>query len=121
MHVSLARICARNIWDWKSFHAEFARVFGFPDFYGQNMDAWIDCMTSLDEPEDGLTTIHVEKGRCLTIEIEDAEHLRAACREQYDALLECAAFVNWRRIERGAPAVLGLSFFVAGNARTHLP
>jgi hypothetical protein len=70
---------------------------------------------------DGLTTIHVEKGRCLTMEIEDAEHLRAACREQYDALLQCAAFVNWRRIERGDPAVLALSFFVSGNSLTQLP
>jgi RNAse (barnase) inhibitor barstar len=51
MHVSLARIRARNISDWKSFHAEFRRVFGFPEFYGHNMDAWIDCMTSLDEPQ----------------------------------------------------------------------
>jgi RNAse (barnase) inhibitor barstar len=113
MHVSFARIRARSISDWKSFHDEFARVFGFPEFYGYNMDAWIDCMTSLDAPEDGLTSIHVEKGHCLTIEVEDAEHLRGACREQYDALVECAAFVNWRRIERGNPAVLALSFFVS--------
>jgi RNAse (barnase) inhibitor barstar len=23
-------------------------TFGFPDFYGRNMDAWIDCMTDID-------------------------------------------------------------------------
>ena len=26
-------------------------VYG-PDFYGKNMDAWIDCMTYLDEPDE---------------------------------------------------------------------
>ena len=46
------------IHDCNSFHDEFARVFGFPSFYGRNMNAWIDCMTSLDEPEDGMTSIH---------------------------------------------------------------
>ena len=33
--------CAR-IHDWNSFHDEFATVFGFPDFYGRNMNAWIE-------------------------------------------------------------------------------
>jgi RNAse (barnase) inhibitor barstar len=28
-----------RIHDWDSFHDEFARIFGFPDFYGRNMIA----------------------------------------------------------------------------------
>ena len=45
--------------DWDSFHTIFAEAFGFPGFYGRNMDAWIDCLTSLDTPEDALSTICV--------------------------------------------------------------
>jgi len=30
--------------------------------------------------------------------------------EMFDSLNECAAFVNWRRIEVGEPAFLALSF-----------
>jgi len=115
MIVSSAKIQARNIVDWPSFHAEFDRVFGFPDFYGRNMDAWIDCMTSLDDPDDGLTAIHVESGRVLTIEIEDVDALKRQCPEQYAALIECSAFVNWRRIEQGLSAVLALSFDVTND------
>jgi RNAse (barnase) inhibitor barstar len=31
--------------DWQSLHEESRQAFGFPDFYGMNMDAWIDCLT----------------------------------------------------------------------------
>ena len=29
----------------------------------------------------------------------------------YNDLVECAAFVNWRHVEKGLPAVLVLSFY----------
>jgi RNAse (barnase) inhibitor barstar len=29
-----------------SFHEAFASALGFPSWYGRNMDAWIDCMSS---------------------------------------------------------------------------
>jgi hypothetical protein len=51
------RIDGSQLTDWESFHKVFAGVLGFPAFYGNNMDAWIDCMTSLDTPDDGMTTI----------------------------------------------------------------
>ncbi|MFM0375819.1 barstar family protein [Paraburkholderia strydomiana] len=40
-----------EIADWPSFHRLFAQIFGFPTFYGSNMDALIDCLSHLDEPE----------------------------------------------------------------------
>jgi len=39
------RVDATHIRDWDNFHDVFADAFGFPDFYGRNMDAWVDCMT----------------------------------------------------------------------------
>lgn len=107
---SSVTIVARHIVDWPSFHAEFDRLLSFPDFYGKNMDAWIDCMTSLDRPEDGLTGIHVGKGQVLKIEIDDVDDLKKRCPEQYAALIECSAFVNWRRNEAGESSVIALSF-----------
>lgn len=112
MIVSLARIQGRNIRDWDSFHDEFNRVFGFPEFYGRNMNAWIECMTSLDSIADALTSIHVEPGAVLGLEIEDAAYLKSACPEQYEAIVEGAAFVNWRRIDDGEGPVLALSFML---------
>src|ERR1700683_5279111 len=100
--------CAK-IRDWDSFHDEFASVFGFPDFYGRNMNAWIDCMTSLDAPDHGMTRIHAEKGKALTLQMENVAPFREDHPDLYAAMIECAAFVNWRRIEVGEPAVLAIS------------
>jgi Barstar (barnase inhibitor) len=61
----------KEISDWNSFHEGFARVFGFPDFYGKNMDAWIDCLTSLDAPADVISGVHCETGTVLTLELEN--------------------------------------------------
>ena len=112
MIVSLARIECENIIDWDSFHDEFNRVFEFPDFYGRNMNAWIDCMTSIDAPDDGMTNINCESGKVITIELENVKAFKERCPEQYMAILECAAFVNWRRVEVGEQPVLALSFNV---------
>ena len=99
-----------SIKDWDSFHDEFARVFGFPAFYGRNMDAWIDCLTSLDTPEDGMSTVHCERGSVVTLALSNVKAFAERCPEQYDALIKCSAFVNWRRLEVGDPSVLALSF-----------
>lgn len=69
-------------------------------------------MTSLDSEEDGLTTIHVAPGSVLGLEVTGVATLRDEHPIQYQALVECAAFVNWRRIERGRSPILALSFCV---------
>ncbi len=111
MPVSFARIDCANIRDWESFHDEFDRVFAFPEYYGRNMDAWIDCMTSIDDPDDGLTGIHSEKGHFLTIELANVDELRGDRLRYFEAIVDCAAFVNWRRIEIGEKPVLALSYY----------
>lgn len=94
--------------DWPGFHAEMARAFGFPDSYGDNLDAWIDCLSALDQPDDGLTTVHARPGGVVVLEIIAAAELPANI---HRAVVDGAAFVNWRRRERGGHAVLALSFF----------
>jgi hypothetical protein len=110
MIATFVSIDCPKIHDWDSFHDEFAAVFGFPDFYGRNMNAWIDCMTSLDEPDHGMTRIHAPKGNVLTMQLEGVAPFREQYPDLYAALIECAAFVNWRRIRVGEPAVLAFSF-----------
>ncbi|QND52668.1 barnase inhibitor [Phyllobacterium sp. 628] len=110
MQYETIRIDCSNIFDEKSFHSVFAATFGLPGFYGANMDAWIDCMTSLDEPDDGMTKITVEKGGMVVLQLDAIDQMREHCRRAYDDLLECAAFVNWRRMEAGLKPVLCLAF-----------
>jgi hypothetical protein len=73
------------------------------------MDAWIDLFTYMDEDE-AATGVFVAPGETVTILVDKAKQLRAAAPEVYAALVECAAFVNWRRIETGATAYLCLAF-----------
>lgn len=40
---------AARIVDWSSFHDVFAEAFGFPGWYGRNLDAWIDLFTYMDD------------------------------------------------------------------------
>ena len=106
----MIKLDTRQITDWDTFHDVFAELFGFPDFYGRNMDAWIDCMTYLDDPLNGMTTVHAPLGGIVTLQLEYVDDFAKRCLEYYDAIVECAAFVNWRRTEAGEPAVLALSF-----------
>ena len=109
------KIDAGEIKDWETFHDCFSKAFGFPEFYGRNMNAWIDCMSYLNCPEDGMTTVHVEPGKTLILELEKMNSLEQANREIYDAILESAAFVNYRNLDVGEPAVLTLSFYKNGT------
>ncbi|WP_080403177.1 barstar family protein [Burkholderia ubonensis] len=95
-----------EIADWASFHRAFAQAFGFPAFYGGNMNALIDCLGYLDDPTAGMTRIHVRPGETLAIQLGAANSFGRRCPEQFRALQDACAFVNWRRTcEDGAPLV----------------
>ena len=76
--------------------------------YGRNMNAWNDCMTYLDDPGSGMSSVTVEKGGLVVIRVENASSLKKRCPEQYDALVECAAFVNYRHVDVGEAPILAL-------------
>jgi Barstar (barnase inhibitor) len=107
----IVKIDCRQIRDWGSFHEVFSAAMGFPDFYGRNMDAWIDCLTYIDEPGDAMTSVHAPPGGILVIQLDFVGDFAARCPELYAAIIECASFVNWRRIEMGKGPVLALSFW----------
>jgi hypothetical protein len=106
----IVNVPTEKIVDWPSFHAVFSEVMGFPSFYGNNMNAWIDCMTSCDSPDDGMSKIHCVTPDVITLHFEDIKSLADKCPDIYDALLESSAFVNYRRLEMGDAPVLALSF-----------
>jgi hypothetical protein len=114
MIMPIVRIPTSEIHDWSSFHDVFARVLGFPGFYGRNMNAWIDCL-SFPDLDDGMVNVVVGDGAVLTLQLDDASSFAARCPGQYAAVIECAAFVNWRRIERKDDPlrpILALAFYM---------
>jgi hypothetical protein len=109
--MKVVKLDTRRITDWVTFHDVFEKVFGFPGFYGRNLNAWIDCMGYLDEPGAGMSTIHTSAGEVVVLQLEHVDDFVRRCPEQYSAIVECSAFVNWRRVEAGYPAVLALAFY----------
>lgn len=97
--------------DWDSFYAVFMEVFRFPHGI-RSMDGWIDYMSSADDPDDRYIPDEfiARSGDVLTLQLNDVAGFADRCPEQYAALIECSAFVNWRRIEQGERPILALSF-----------
>jgi RNAse (barnase) inhibitor barstar len=83
------KIDTNQITSWKQFHNLFSTKFNFPDYYGKNMNAWIDCME--DFAIDGLTII----------EFGDCKVFKKSQPEIHSAILECSAFINYRSTESG--------------------
>lgn len=106
----IVRIDTRAIKDWVTFHNVFCDVMGFPAFYGRNMDAWVDCMSYADLPEEQMTSVHAPKGGVLVLQLEHAKDFAMRCPEIYLAVIECTAFVNWRLIDKGDEPILALAF-----------
>lgn len=110
--MKVVEINTSELRDRKSFHAYFKEKFGFPDFYGNNMDAWIDCMGYLDEVSTEMTLkVFVERNDFVVFQLLHVNDFINRSPELYNALIECAAFVNYRRIESGENPLIVISFF----------
>ncbi len=105
------RIDASMIKDWNTFHDVFADAFGFPGFYGRNMNASNDGMTYLDDSDSGMSQVTCPPGDYVVLEMENVKEFKQRCPEQFDVLVECSSFVNWRRLEVGESPLLMLSFY----------
>lgn len=92
-------IDACRIHDWESFHDVFAEALHFPGYYGRNLDAWIDCMTDICGPEE-----------ITVVELAHARDFAHRCPEIHAALIDSAAFVNWRLIHNGHGPAIALAW-----------
>ncbi|RJF97846.1 barstar family protein [Noviherbaspirillum saxi] len=95
----------RTMSDWAGFHRTCKAAFGFPEFYGNNMDAWIDCLSGLRDG-DGMSSFVLHPDELLQIQILHSDVLRRDAPEILAALEECSAEVNQLFAENGEkPAV----------------
>jgi RNAse (barnase) inhibitor barstar len=102
-----AELNGASILGWDTFHSECKQAFGFPEFYGHTMDAWVDCLSYLRD-EDGMTKFMLAPNEVLEIVVKDA----AAMRERVPDLLEemtfCIAGINERYADYGEKPALAL-------------
>ena len=98
-----------RVTDWDSFHDESKRAFGFPEFYGRNGNAWIDCLTYL-RAGDGMAAVVLGPNECLDVVVQGARAFEAQAPDVLTALVSLTADVNQRCIEAGEPPVLRLIY-----------
>ncbi len=110
MTLQRVRLQTKDITDDLSFHRVFAETMGFPGFYGQNMNAWIDCMSYLDDASAGMSRYSVTPGELFHLEVADTEDFQRRVPQVFQAFIECASFVNRRRTDVGDPPILSLIF-----------
>jgi hypothetical protein len=105
----IIRIDARRLTDSAGLHAALNEAFGFPDDYGKNLDALVDCLTYLDDPKTGMSRVQLFPGQValLVLDHADAKGKQSA---QLQSLLDAIAFVNWRRLEQAQPPVLAVAY-----------
>jgi barstar (barnase inhibitor) len=107
----MARVIIKTetIQDWATFHEEFKQAMDFPDFYGANMNAWIDCLSYLYDG-DGMSRFDLAPDEMLQIEIQASEEFKSRLPEIFEALIDSTAFVNMRYTDRGESPALSLVF-----------
>jgi RNAse (barnase) inhibitor barstar len=107
--MATVRLNTESITDWQTFHELCSESFGFPNYYGMNMDAWIECMSYLDE-DAVRSRFHLAEGEKTCIEVTATESFKTRLPEVFDALVECAAFINQRYLKAGKSPLILLAF-----------
>ncbi len=94
--------------DTGTFHAACRAAFGFPDTYGNTMDAWVDCLSYLRD-EDGMTKFRLKPNEVLDIVIKDAAALQAAAPDILEEMTYCIGGINERYEDYGEKPALKLT------------
>jgi hypothetical protein len=105
--MATVRLDGERINDWDSFHAECQREFGFPEGYGRNMDAWVDCLSYLRD-EEGMSKFRLGSDETLKIELSHTDLLRMKMPEILDDLTFCIMAINERYEDYGEKPALNL-------------
>ena len=65
----------RQVQNLEEMHNALAKIFDFPDFYGKNVNALIDCWSSLRYPENGMVGVSIDKDESLLLEVKAMSRL----------------------------------------------
>src|ERR1700733_10828367 len=105
--MALARLDGATIVDWDTLHTACARELGFPEFYGRNGNAWIDCLSYIDD-DAGMSRFVLGPSEVLCIEVIDSGVLRKQAPAILHTLSQGTASVNARSFERDGRSRLEL-------------
>ena len=97
----------KDISDEASFHAQCVQAFGFPEFYGNSMDACVDCLSYLRDDEN-MTQFRLKPNEVLEIVVQDAESMKAQVPDLLEEMTFCIAGINERYDDYGEKPALKL-------------
>ena len=103
------RLPTEQIADFEPFHTTCQQAFGFPHFYGMNMNAWIDCLTDLDVSH-SMSHVELAQDEVLCIEVANTNEFKTRVADVFAALVEGSAAVNQRSVDDGTSPRLALVF-----------
>lgn len=100
-----------TIKNWNDFHDIFAEKFGFPDYYGRNMNAWLDVMWDLKAPlEKSQIKVSCGENEMVVLDLLNVANCRKSNPEIFNELIDLVALTNKRWSERGLSPVLIFSY-----------
>ncbi|MBJ7311556.1 barstar family protein [Rugamonas sp. CCM 8940] len=105
--MATAQLNGAAIVDFTTFHEQCKAAMGFPDSYGNSMDAWVDCLSYLRD-EDGMSKFRLKPNEVLEIVIDGAEAMRTAVPDILEELTYCVAGINERYEDYGEKPALKL-------------
>jgi hypothetical protein len=103
--MATAELNGAAIKDFAGFHSECKAALGFPDSYGNTMDAWVDCLSYLRD-EDGMSKFRLKPNEVLEIVIKDAAAMQPDILEE---MTYCVAGINERYEDYGEKPALKLT------------
>lgn len=102
-----AELNGASIVGWDTFHSECKQAFGFPESYGNTMDAWVDCLSYLRD-EDGMSRFQLKPNEVLEIIVKHAAAMREHAPDLLEELTFCVAGINERYEDYGEQPALAL-------------
>ena len=106
--MATAELNGAAITDSGTFHAACKAELGFPESYGNTMDAWVDCLSYLRD-EDGMSKFRLKPNEVLEIVIKDVEAMKAAVPDILEEVTYCVAGINERYDDYGEKPALKLT------------
>lgn len=91
--------------EYKNLHLKMAEIFGFPDFYGKNLAALIDCLSDLRafRDEEPMTRYSLNDEECLLLNVGNLSKASNDLRRKFLLALEA---VNTRLSAGKTPTIL---------------
>ena len=99
------------------FYQQLSHTFGFPEFFGNNLDAAIDCLSSLYIKEEGLTNICLQQGEYLLLKVIGLSCCSSKIQRAFLTIIEATQEI-WDELNIDGAILLYLHSTTDGDAET---